>query len=86
MRVCLKSKQTIASGRRPALTTSCRPGKEPELESEALLFLKKKKQKNFYLLGAAAHAVPTPAVNESFFASFFSKKEALSSFQLPLSA
>jgi len=80
MRVCLKSKQTIASGRHPALTTSCGPGKEPELESEALLFLKKKKQKNFHLQRALVPAAPQPLVNRSFFASFFSKKEALSSF------
>jgi hypothetical protein len=43
---------------------------------EALLFLKKKKQKNFYLLGALAGWLPKPAVSKSFLLLFF-KKEAL---------
>jgi len=40
-------------------------------------FFEKKKQKIFAPAGCGVR-VPTPAVNESFFASFFSKKEALS--------
>jgi len=44
---------------------------------EALLFLKKKKQKNFHLRRALATVSPTPPVSESFLLLFF-KKEALS--------
>jgi len=44
--------------------------------------LKKKKQKNFHFLWALARLVPAPAVSGSFFASFFSKKEALACFLL----
>jgi hypothetical protein len=49
---------------------------------EALLFLKKKQQKNFYYTGAGvlARARPDGMVqgSKSFFGSFFSKKELLS--------
>jgi hypothetical protein len=38
----------------------------------------KKRTKKLLLLGALAR--PRPAVSKSFFASFFSKKEALTSF------
>jgi hypothetical protein len=47
-----------------------------ERSKQALLFLKKKKQKNFYLLWALARKVPTPPVSKSFLLLFF-KKEAL---------
>jgi hypothetical protein len=43
---------------------------------QALLFLKKKKQKNVYLLGVVTPAVPNPATSKSFLLLFF-KKEAL---------
>jgi hypothetical protein len=50
---------------------------------KALLFLKKKKQKNFYLLRALATTAPTPAISKSFLlpqaGSLFFKKEALAS-------
>jgi hypothetical protein len=45
---------------------------------QALLFLQKKTQKNFDFLKLVTPAVAAPAVNKSFFASFFAKKEALS--------
>jgi hypothetical protein len=44
---------------------------------QAVLFLKKKNQKNFCVLRAWAPPEPNPTVNESFFASFLSLKEAL---------
>jgi hypothetical protein len=37
----------------------------------------KKRTKKLLLLGALAPARPRPAISESFFASFFSKKEVL---------
>jgi hypothetical protein len=37
----------------------------------------KKEAKKTLVLGAEAPALPKPAVSKSFFASFFSKKEAL---------
>jgi hypothetical protein len=43
---------------------------------QALLFLKKKQQKNFWSLRALATALPTPAVNKNFLVLFF-KKEPL---------
>jgi hypothetical protein len=43
---------------------------------QALLFLKKKQQKNFCLRWALATALPQPAVNKSFLVLFF-KKEPL---------
>jgi hypothetical protein len=46
--------------------------------AKALLFLKKKKQKNFHLLRVVALSLPRPAINESFLLLFF-KKEALAS-------
>jgi hypothetical protein len=39
----------------------------------------KKKQKTSAKRGALAAVVPTPPVNQSFFASFCSQKEALAS-------
>jgi hypothetical protein len=46
---------------------------------EELLFCEQKRsKKNFNFLRALAPVGPTPAVSKSFFASFFSKKEALS--------
>jgi hypothetical protein len=48
-----------------------------QVSKQGLLFLKKKKQKNFYFRRDLAPAAPAPAVSKSFFASFFSKKEAL---------
>jgi hypothetical protein len=41
---------------------------------KSLLFLKKKKQKNFYPFGAGSTDGRVPC-DKSFFASFFSKKE-----------
>jgi hypothetical protein len=46
------------------------------LEKEALLFLKKKKQKNFWSLRVVAPASPPPPVSKSFLLLFF-KKEVL---------
>jgi hypothetical protein len=46
-----------------------------------LLFLKKKKQKNFRLLRAFVPTVPTPAGSKSFLVLFF-KKEPLAFFEL----
>jgi hypothetical protein len=43
---------------------------------KALLFVNKKKQKNFDLLGALAPPLPQPALSKSFLLLFF-KKEAL---------
>jgi hypothetical protein len=45
-------------------------------EEERLLFVNKKKQKNFDLLGAVAAASPKPAIPKSFLLLFF-KKEVL---------
>jgi hypothetical protein len=42
---------------------------------QALLFLKKKKQKNLYLLRAVARACQRPQ-EQKFFASFFQKRSA----------
>jgi hypothetical protein len=39
----------------------------------------KKRTKKLLLLGAWAMAVPHPPTDKNFFASFFAKKEALSS-------
>ncbi len=47
-----------------------------EKRKQALLFLQKKKQKNFVLWDLAL-LLPTPAVNRSFLVLFF-KKELLS--------
>jgi hypothetical protein len=49
-----------------------------EESKQALLFLKKKQQKNFHLRRDLARLLPKPALNESFLLLFF-KKEALSS-------
>jgi hypothetical protein len=46
------------------------------VRKNALLFLQKKKQKNSYLLGVVAPALPTLPANNSFLLLFF-KKEAL---------
>jgi hypothetical protein len=43
---------------------------------ESASFLKKRSKK-LLVLGGVGTRAPEPAVNESFFASFFSKKEAL---------
>jgi hypothetical protein len=54
-----------------------------EESKQALLFLKKKQQKNFHLRRDLARLLPTPALNESFLlpraGRLFFKKEALSS-------
>jgi hypothetical protein len=42
-------------------------------------FFGKKEPKNFCSLRALAPALPNPSANKSFFASFFAKKEVLSS-------
>jgi hypothetical protein len=48
-------------------------------QTEALLFLQKKKQKNSYLWGFVAVARQMPAVSRRFLLLFY-KKEALPSF------
>jgi len=45
-------------------------------EEESASFLKKRSKKLLVLAGRG-QAMPQPAVSRSFFASFFSKKEAL---------
>jgi hypothetical protein len=51
-------------------------GREGKQRKQALLFLKKKKQKNFYFPRAVALPSPTPPMSKSFLLLFF-KKEAL---------
>jgi hypothetical protein len=46
---------------------------------QALLFVNKKKQKNFALLGALATALPQPPLSRSFLVLFL-KKEPLAGF------
>jgi hypothetical protein len=49
-----------------------------KISKQAVLFLKKKNQKNFCSFRAGSFELLWPKTNKSFFGSFFSKKEALS--------
>jgi hypothetical protein len=51
------------------------------IESQAVLFLKKKNQKNFYPFGGVAtnRPVSTDPSGQKFFASFFQKRRRLPS-------
>jgi hypothetical protein len=51
--------------------------------NKAVAFFKKKLRKKFFLIPLEAWLAgrPKPRINKSFFAAFFSKTEALTSFQ-----